>query len=42
MRFLTESLRGFEAAHGDVVRLHHDPVYLGRSPSSVTRVITRR
>ena len=27
---LTESLRGFEAACGDVVRLHRDPVFLSR------------
>ena len=27
---LAESLRGFEAACGDVVRLHHDPVFLTR------------
>lgn len=28
---LTESLRGFEAACGDVVRLHRDPVFLSRA-----------
>ena len=28
---LTESLRGFEAACGDVVRLHRDPVFLTRA-----------
>ena len=28
---LAESLRGFEAAHGDVVRLHRDPVFLSRA-----------
>ena len=28
---LTESLRGFEAASGDVVRLHRDPVFLSRT-----------
>ena len=27
---LSESLRGFEAACGDVVRLHQDPVFLSR------------
>jgi len=27
---LSESLRGFEAACGDVVRLHRDPVFLSR------------
>ena len=27
---LSESLRGFEAAYGDVVRLHQDPVFLSR------------
>ena len=27
---LSESLRGFEAAYGDVVQLHHDPVFLTR------------
>ena len=28
---LAESLRGFEAAYGDVVRLHRDPVFLSRA-----------
>jgi len=28
---LTESLRGFEAASGDVVRLHRNPVFLSRT-----------
>ena len=27
---LAESLRGFEAAYGDVVRLHRDPLFLSR------------
>ena len=28
---LAESLRGFESAHGDIVRLHRDPVFLTRA-----------
>ena len=28
---LAESLRGFEAAHGEIVRLHRDPVFLSRA-----------
>ena len=27
---LAESLRGFESAYGDIVRLHREPVFLSR------------
>ena len=32
---LSESLRGFGAAHGDIVRVHSDPTFVTRAGSPV-------
>ena len=33
--FLSEGLEGFGAAHGDIVRVHHDPVFITRAGGPV-------
>jgi phosphoenolpyruvate---glycerone phosphotransferase subunit DhaK len=33
---VTESLRGFEAAHGDIVRVNYDPMYIVRADAPVS------
>ena len=33
---VTESLRGFEAAHGDIVRINYDPMYMVRADAPVS------
>ncbi|MCG8508444.1 MAG: dihydroxyacetone kinase subunit DhaK, partial [Rhodospirillales bacterium] len=32
---LTESLDGFGAAHGDLVNIHHDPMFVTRAASPI-------